>query len=153
MKLISTLVAASIVALATLPAQAATATANFNVTANLTSVCSVTAAPTDLIFTYTSFQAAAATGAGGAFSVKCTTSLPFSMSINTVASNTVIGLTYTLGLATGAAPGTPITTSTGTGAAASYVVTGSMAAGQSGICATAGGACSGTNIHQLTVTY
>lgn len=144
MKLISTLVAASFAALVTLPAQAATATAGFNVTATLTSKCEVTAAPTAVAFTYTSFQLGAAIATGGAFSVRCTNTLPYTMAVDTVSANTVIGLVYTLGLS--AAGGT------GTGAAIAYTVNGNMIAGQSGTCATTA-ACTGTNAHTLTVTY
>ena len=144
MKLISTLVAASLAALVTLPVQAATATAGFNVSATLTSKCEVTAGPTNLAFTYTSFQLAAATATGGAFSVRCTNTLPYTMAVDTVSANTVIGLVYSLALSSAAG--------TGTGAAIAYTVNGTMAAGQSGTCATAA-ACTGTNAHTLTVTY
>ena len=144
MKLISTLIAAAIAAAAVVPAQAATATAGFNVTASLTSKCEVTSAPTDVAFTYTSFQTTAATATGGAFSVRCTTSLPYTFSV-TAASGTVIGLAYTLGLSAAGGTGAGLT-------AASYNVTGSMALGQSGTCATTA-ACTGTAAHTLTVTY
>lgn len=144
MKFISTLVAASLLAAVTLPVQAATATAGFNVTASLTSKCEVTAAPTDVAFTYTSFQTTAATATGGAFSVRCTTSLPYTFSV-TAASGTVIGLAYTLGLSAAGGTGNGLT-------AASFSVTGSMASGQSGTCATTA-ACTGTAAHTLTVTY
>ena len=144
MKLISTLVAASLVALATMPVHAATATAGFNVSATLTSKCQVTAGPTNLAFTYTSFQVAAATATGGAFSVQCTNSLPYTMAVDTVSANTVIGLVYSLALSSAGG--------TGTGAAIAYTVNGNMAAGQSGTCATTA-ACTGTNAHTLTVTY
>lgn len=144
MKLISTLLAAAIAALSVVPAQAATATAGFNVSATLTSKCQVTSAPAAMAFTYTSFQAGPATATGGAFSVQCTNTLPYTMAVDTVASNTVIGLVYTLALS--AASGT------GTGLAIAYSVNGSMIAGQSGTCATTA-ACTGTNAHTLTVTY
>ena len=144
MKLISTLVAATIAAAAVMPAQAATATAGFNVTATLTSKCEVTAGPTAVAFTYTSFQTTAATATGGAFSVRCTNTLPYTMAVDTVNSNTVIGLVYTLPLSA--------TGGTGTGLAISYSVNGSMASGQSGTCSTTA-ACTGTNVHTLTVTY
>ena len=53
MKLISTLVAAAIAAASIMPAQAAVATAGFNVTASLTSKCEITTAVADVAFTYT----------------------------------------------------------------------------------------------------
>lgn len=124
-------------------AQAAgTATAGFNVTVNLTSKCEVVSAPTDVAFTYTSFQAAAATATGGAYSVRCTNTLPYTMSLD-AASGTVTGLNYTLSLS--AASGT------GTGAAQAFSVNGSMVSGQAGTCAL--GSCSGTDARVLTITY
>jgi phage tail tape-measure protein len=125
-------------------AQAATAPANFNVTVNLTSKCEVTAGPTDVAFTYTSFQAGPAPATGGAFSVRCTNSLPYTMALDAT-SGTVIGLAYTLGLSAASGTGAGLT-------AASYSVTGSMIAGQSGDCATTA-VCSGTQARILTVTY
>ena len=128
---------------AALPAaQAATATGNFNVTVNLTSKCEVVSAPTDVAFTYTSFQAAAATATGGAFTVRCTNTLPYTMSLD-AAAGTVSGLNYTLSLS--AASGT------GNGAGQNYSVNGSMVSGQGGTCAL--GSCSGTDARVLTVTY
>jgi len=121
---------------------AGTATGNFNVTVNLTSKCEVVSAPTDVAFTYTSFQAGAATATGGAFTVRCTNTLPYTMSLD-AASGTVSGLNYTLSLS--AASGT------GNGAGQNYSVNGSMVSGQAGTCAL--GSCSGTDARVLTVTY
>ena len=123
-------------------AQAATTTGNFNVTVNLTSVCTIASGPADVAFTYTSFQAGAATATGGGFQVQCTNTLPYTMSLDAT-SGTVIGLNYTLALS--AASGT------GNGAAQSYSVTGSMASGQGGTCAL--GSCAGSQGRVLTVTY
>jgi hypothetical protein len=123
-------------------AHAGTATGNFNVTVNLTSKCEITAGPADVAFTYTSFQTTAATGTGGAYSVRCTNTLPYSMSLDATA-GTVSGLGYSLGLSAA--------TATGNGAAQSFGVTGSMVSGQAGTCAT--GTCSGTDARVLTVTY
>ena len=123
-------------------AHAGTATGNFNVTVNLTSKCEITAGPADVAFTYTSFQTTAATGTGGAYSVRCTNTLPYSMSLDAT-SGTVSGLGYSLGLSAA--------TATGNGAAQSFGVTGSMVSGQAGTCATA--SCSGTDARVLTVTY
>ena len=123
-------------------AQAGTATGNFNVTVNLTSMCEITAGPTDVAFTYTSFQAAAATATGGAFTVRCTNTLPYTMSLD-AAAGTVSGLNYTLNLSAAAG--------TGNGAGQSYSVNGSMVSGQAGTCAL--GSCAGTDARVLTVTY
>jgi hypothetical protein len=114
----------------------------FNVTVNLTSSCTMTA-PTPVAFTYTSFQPTAATSTGGAFSVSCTNTLPYTVAI-TGASTSVIGLTYALALS--AASGT------GNGSAQSFTINGTMASGQAGTCATA--TCLGTDsTHTVTVTY
>lgn len=142
MKLTLSLLAASFAAIAALPVNAATATAGFNVTANLTSKCEVTTAVADVAFTYTSFQTTAATAAGGGFSVRCTTSLPYSFSVSG-SPGAVIGLNYSLTAPAG---------STGTGAAQAFTIGGSMGANQSGTCATTA-ACTGTVGHTLTVTY
>lgn len=128
-------------------ANAGTATGNFNVNITLTSVCQLTG-PADLAFTYTSFQAGAATGTGGAFSVQCTNSLPYTIALDqTAVTDNVVNLAYTLGLS--AASGT------GNGAAQAFSVTGSMAGTQAGTCAT--GTCTNaaaTNKQRtLTITY
>ncbi len=123
-------------------AQAGSVTGNFNVTVNLTSACQIASGPANVAFTYTSFQAAAATGTGGAFSVQCTNTLPYTMSLDAT-SGTVIGLNYTLALSA--------TTGTGNGAAQAYSITGSMASGQAGTCAL--GSCSGSQGRVLTITY
>jgi hypothetical protein len=123
-------------------AQAGTATGNFNVTVNLTSKCEISAGPADVAFTYTSFQPGAATSTGGAYTVRCTNTLPYTMSLDAVA-GTVVGLNYTLALS--AASGT------GNGAGQAYSINGTMASGQAGTCAL--GSCAGTDARVLTVTY
>ena len=123
-------------------AHAGTATGNFNVTVNLTSKCEIASAPTDVAFTYTSFQVAAATATGGAFAVRCTNTLPYTLSLD-AAAGTVSGLNYTLSLSAASA--------TGNGANQAFNVNGGMVAGQAGTCAT--GTCSGTDARVLTVTY
>ena len=143
--------ALGVAGVATLPAQAATATGNFDVNINLTSAC-IYAKTSDVQFNYTSFQSTvqAQTTAGG-FTVKCTNLLPYTMALDSAGSYTdaAVNLAYTLALS--AAGGT------GNGAAQAYSVTGAMAANQSGNCATVGGACtnaSSTNKQRtLTITY
>lgn len=137
---------AAVVGLAALrlaDASAATAAQTFNVTATLTSGCTVST-PTAVAFTYTSFQAGAATATGGAFAVTCTTNLPYTLSVS-AASGTVVGLSYTLSV--------PAATQTGSGVAQNYTVSGTMGAGQAGVCATSATPCTGSNTHTLTVTY
>ncbi len=138
-KQLKLLAAATIVALAPAANAASTPAAPFNVTAALTSVCSITAGPADVTFTYTSFQAGLATGAGGGFSVRCTTNLPFTMALDAT-TGSVAGLTYNLTL-----PAGPFT---GTGAAVAYTVGGTIAGGQGGD-ATA----STTSARTLTISY
>lgn len=142
--LLPLLAATSILSAATAHA-ATTAPSGFNVTVNLTSVCSITSAPTPVAFNYTSLGAAATPTAGsGAFQVTCTNNLPYTMALDATSGTfTTVNLAYTLGLS--AAGGT------GSGAAQSYTVTGGMAAGQSGTCATA--TCADTSARTLTVTY
>ncbi len=128
-------------------ANAATATGNFNVNITLTSVCQLTG-PADLDFAYSSFQVGAATGTGGAFSVTCTNSLPYTISLDqTSVTDDAVNLAYTLGLS--AAGGT------GNGAAQAYTVTGSMAGAQAGTCAVASctNAAATNKQRTLTITY
>lgn len=128
-------------------AHAATATGTFDVTINLTSACEIASAPT-AAFTYTSFQATAATFSSS-FNVRCTNTLPItsitldSTSVTDAATN----LAYTLAL--GAAP------AAGTGANQNVTITGSMAANQAGTCATATctNGSSGNKQRTLTITY
>jgi hypothetical protein len=115
---------------------------NFNVTVNLTSSCALTAAPTDVAFTYTSFQAGASTATPSSFTVKCTNLRPYTMALDAT-SGTVIGLNYTIALSSAG--------STGIGADQTFGITGSMAGGQSGNCA--GASCAGTDVRTLTITY
>jgi spore coat protein U domain-containing protein, fimbrial subunit CupE1/2/3/6 len=130
-------------ALAAGNAQAAgQATSGFNVTINLTSACTVTA-PTDVVFAYTSLQAGASSATGGAFSVSCTTSLPYTLALqagttppfNSVATtipsitDNVVQLTYSLGLSG--------TSGVGSGVAQNFNVTGNMNGNQAGTCASA----------------
>ena len=127
---------------ATLANAATVGPQNFNVTVNLTSSCSLTAAPTDVAFTYTSFQGAPAVATPSTFKVKCTNLRPYTMALD-AAGGTVIGLAYTLALPTAA--------STGTGIDQTFSITGNMVAGQSGNCA--GVSCAGTDVRTLTITY
>lgn len=124
---------------------------NFNVTVTLTTACSATA-PADVVFAYTSFQVANQASTGGGFSVTCTNTLPYSMSLS-AASGTIIGLNYQLALpgqALGAAGPLPI--GSGSGAVQALAITGQMASGQSGTCALA--TCTpAPNVHTLTITY
>lgn len=138
-------------AMATAPAQAATQTGNFDVNITLTSACVYTKTA-DVVFNYTSFQvAAAAQTTAGAFTVKCTNTLPYTMALDSAGSYTdaATNLAYTLSLS--AAGGT------GNGSAQAYTVNGSIAGNQGGTCATAGGVCtnaaSANKQRTLTISY
>jgi spore coat protein U-like protein len=120
-----------------------TAPSPFNVTVNLTSVCSVSSAPTAVVFNYTSLGGAVAS-TGGNYSVTCTNNLPYTMALDAVAQTfPTTGLNYTLSLNTAG--------STGTGAAQAFTMTGGMVGGQGGTCA--GQTCSETVVRNLTITY
>lgn len=132
---------------APLAVQAATASAQFDVTINLTSACEITA-PTGATFNYTSLQTTDATFASN-FTVRCTNGLPISsiaLDLNQV-TDAATGLAYTLALSN--AP------STGNGLAQTVNLTGTMAAGQVGTCS--GSTCTNTNSNNkqrtLTITY
>jgi len=142
-KILLPLAAALAVAGAAYAAPITTAPSPFNVTVNLTSVCSITSAPTAVVFNYTSLGGAAAS-TGGAYSVTCTNGLAYTMALDAVAQTfPTTGLTYTLSLNTAS--------SNGTGAAQNFGMTGSMVAGQGGTCATQ--TCSETVVRNLTITY
>jgi hypothetical protein len=134
-------------ALVGMSAHGATATGNFDVTINLTSACKLSTAPT-AAFTYTSFQATAATFSSS-FNIMCTKTLPISsIALDTATvTDDATDLAYTLTM--GAAP------ATGTGAAQSVTLTGSMAANQAGKCATATctNAAATNKQRTITITY
>lgn len=117
-----------------------TATTALGVSITTNAVCNLTNAPTDIVFTYVSFGAAA--NASTSFGLTCTSTLPYTMALDAT-SGTVLGLNYTLALT--AASGT------GTGALQTYSINGTIAAGQGGTCAV--GSCTATQPRTLTVTY
>ena len=152
-------VALGLTALISAPAFAAgSATDNVSVSINLTPICQITT-PGALTFNYTSFQSGAATASGGAFTVKCTTSLPYKVGFTATplpgtpdltkpvaAAGANMNLAYDLALS-----GT--TSGTGTGnTAISLSVTGTMAGGQSGTCATGAG-CTASESHAVYIVY
>jgi len=116
-------------------------TSNFNVSVITTNACQIAVPPPNINLSYTSFQVATA-AASTSFGVRCTTALPYTMSLDAT-SGTVLGLTYTLALSQ--------TSGTGTGVTQTYSINGSMAAGQVGTCSTA--SCSASQTRTLTVTY
>lgn len=113
----------------------------FNVAVITIPTCTLTSPPGNVNFSYTSFQAGAASAATS-FGLTCTTSLPYTMSLDAT-SGTLLGLTYNLSLSQ--------TSGTGTGVAQTYAINGAIAAGQAGTCATA--VCSATDVRTLTISY
>lgn len=123
------------------------ATATFAVSVITTPSCQISVAPGPVTFNYTSFQVAPAV-ASTTFGVRCTTLLPYTMSLDaTNVTDDAVNLAYALALS---APG-----GSGSGLTQVYSVTGTMAGGQSGTCPT--GSCTNaaaTNkTRTLTVTY
>ncbi|MGE4239680.1 spore coat protein U domain-containing protein [Ramlibacter sp.] len=155
MKHVALAVALGFSALLTAPAFAANETKDVTVTINLTPKCEIST-PGALTFAYDSFQTGASTATGGAFTVKCTNSLPFKVGFDSTATPSTtktvaagasnLQLGYSLGLS-----GTPTGTGNGT-TAVNLSVTGTMGAGQSGTCATGTG-CTSNETHALYVVY
>ena len=131
-------------ALMGISAQAATATGNFDVTINLTSACKVSTAPT-AAFTYTSFQATAATFSSS-FNIMCTKTLPISSIALDSSERDRRRDRPGLHVDHGRGP------AAGTGVAQSVTLTGSMAANQAGKCATATCANTAATNKQRTIT-
>ncbi len=117
-------------------------TTQFNVIVTTTNSCQISVPPGNVSFTYAAFQAGPAS-ASTTYGVRCTTALPYSMSLDAT-SGTLIGLNYTLSLAPGSA-------GTGTGATQTYTINGSIAGGQAGTCAT--GACTGSQTRTLMLSW
>lgn len=117
-------------------------TATMSVTVRTDNQCQISSPPGNVTFTYTSFQASAAT-ASTTYNVRCTTALPYTMALDSF-SGTLLGLPYTLAIS-------PSASGTGTGASQTYTINGTIAAGQAGTCATA--ACSGSQVRTLTLTW
>lgn len=146
MKKLVLVAALGVAALTTsMSAMAATATANFNVVINLTPSCVVTAPTADITLAYTSFQAGAATGSTTA-TIKCTTSLPYTVALDTIPTAANTGILHTEALSGAGATGP------GTGAAQIVTITATAAAAQGGSCAVTAG-CSDILARVLTVSY
>jgi spore coat protein U-like protein len=115
-----------------------------NYTANVSSACFFTSTPGNMTFNYTAFRTTALTATNN-FNLRCTTALPWSVSVSPNVSTTA-GLNYSLAVTT---PATGA--GTGNNANQNVILTGTMAAGQAGSCATA--TCTGTRAHTITITY
>jgi len=143
--------------------QAQTASGQFNVNITLTSSCTLSAiAP--VTFAYTSSQGGIANAGGGAFTVQCSNTLPYTFGLqagNAAATppgagsvnvtDNGVNLAYQLTLAT--------TSHTADGTAQPYTIGGTMAANQVGTCALAscdnqtGATTSSNRVNTLIVNY
>lgn len=151
MKKLILVIALAFTGIATIPAHAATATGNFDVTINLTSACRITTSPTALTLNYTSFGAAP-TPVSTPFAVQCTNTLPYTMDIGTATSTMAgVNLDYTLAIRNAGDTADISGSQTAGAAATGYVIKASMAGGQQGTCATA--TCNATATRTLTITY
>lgn len=126
---------------------------------NITNVpaCQIAVLPGSVAFSYTAFSSTQAT-ANTSFQARCSTTLPYTMSINSTQSGgvypgVVSGLNYSLslGLTAGGAAILPTTSQSGNGALQTYYINGTMAAGQAGTCASS--TCAATDLRTLTVSY
>ncbi len=122
------------------PNPQATATGTSGVSIATPATCSVTTAPGDIVFNYTSLGPAV--NASTTYGVTCTAYLPYTMALD-ASSGTLVGVTYTLAL--------PAASATGNGVQQLHTVNGTVGAGQSGSCAVA--TCSASQPRTLTISY
>lgn len=115
------------------------ATLNYSIGAR--NVCVLNSFPTDMSFSYNSFQAAAQTRTQ-TIAVACSNNLPWTVAVAPT-TGTLLGLNYTMTRA-------PVS-GTGNGAAQNIVITATMAAGQQGRCTTS--TCSASQAHTITISY
>lgn len=152
-----------------LGAHAAEATGTFSVNVTLTPKCEVVSGTTgtttipNLALGYTSFQAAATTGST-TFYVRCTKSMPYSMSLgadtqasfkdSTTNLDVVLALSGSSTHSSTAAASLNGLTGDGSTTGQQYWVHGSVAAGQDGTVTAANfNAVTGSNARTLTITY
>jgi spore coat protein U-like protein len=114
-----------------------------NMSVQITNIpgCTFSTPPGAISFTYSAFSATAKT-ASTTFGALCSTSLAYTMSLDSTA-GVVAGLRYTLALS-GAS-------GTGTGATQTYTINGTMDAGQAGTCTSS--TCTASRTHTLTISY
>lgn len=167
MKKILSIAALSLLSLSSLLTAPAQAQAVFNVGITLTSVCEISTGPAPVVFpTYTSFQVGSTNSTGGAFKIKCTNTLPYTLALDTLAIDGTevadgdTALKYTLTLKNSG--GTTVSSTTaniGNGLAAgeAFTIVGFMGGTQSGNCTALGGSCDNAlgsnNQRTLTISY
>lgn len=125
------------------------ATGNFNVVINLTPGCQIAVIP-DINLNYTSFQPGPSTASTTA-NVSCTTNLPYSLSLDTVAVlDDAVNLNYTMDIPGGTGP------FNGTGAVVGHQIDATILANQAGTCANPAGcsnAAASNRQRTLTVSW
>ena len=115
--------------------------ATFPVAIHVRSTCAITTSPGTVIFNYTSYGPAI--NPTTTIGLTCTSSLPYTVALDSPTTGTPLGLNYSLALS----PASNV----GSGLQKFHTITGTMAAGQAGTCAV--GACSASQTHTLTITY
>jgi len=105
--------------------------------------------PPSVDFTYTAFQNTAAIAAPSAFSARCSTNLPYTMTLDS-SIGVVSGLNYSLSI-TNRLSTAVVTGGSGNGAQQDFYIRGSMPGGQAGTCATA--TCNASDSRVLTISY
>lgn len=110
------------------------------VSITLGSVCTVSTPPGTISFNYTAFRASPLVVPVN-YGVTCTNTTPYTMALDTT-TGVAAGLAYSLALSASSA--------TGTGSEQTFSITGTMPANQSGDCT---GSCSGSNTHNITISY
>ena len=122
-------------------AGALTSSVSLDYRAGVGNACVFNTYPNNLAFNYASFSPTPQTNSQN-FDLRCSNGLFWSLDIDP-ASNTLLGLDYTVS--------TTPASGTGTGNDQAITLTGTLPANQAGTCAM--GACSATQAHVLTVTY
>lgn len=146
-----------------MPAYAVTnVTQSVNVTINLTSQCQFSGGAPTVTLNYTSLQATAAT-ATAPFSVQCTNTLPYNLSLGTVtagqnnptvsATDSTLNLAYSLAIQSGGTTISAASGFTGNGSTQAYQILGTIAANQAGTCSSGSSVCSHTSTQTLTISY
>jgi spore coat protein U-like protein len=116
------------------------ASATFPVAIHVSATCSISTAPGNITFAYTSFGPAV--NASTNFGATCTNLLPYTLALDST-SGTLLGMNYSLALGA--------SSSTGNGVEQTHTISGTMAAGQAGTCPA--GTCSASQAHTLVITY
>lgn len=144
-------------------ANALTAVGNFNVAVSLQSQCQINtinpsgaATITDIAIAYTSFQTAV-TNASTTFNVRCTNTLPFSLSLDS-GTGAASGINYLLSLGTAATTNivtavSSLASQVGTGVNVAYFVSATAAAGQAGTSTVSTAPTAVNSARTVTITY